>query len=96
VDHGTPGIHLNTIYNHRKGTVSKEITDALVRQQQQDITLANQKGKRDLAMKYRNELLKLLIPQRIEQKIEGRQNWIVTLNDNQRELMFNLHPQLSG
>jgi hypothetical protein len=84
-DHGTPGIHLNTIYNHRKGTVSKEITDELVRQQQLDITLANQKGKRELALKYRNELLKLLIPQRIEQTIEGGdQNWTVTLNDNSK------------
>ncbi|TFH21656.1 hypothetical protein E4G67_05400 [Candidatus Bathyarchaeota archaeon] len=83
-DHGTPNIHLNTIYNHRRGTVSQEITDELVRQQQLDITLANQKGKRELAMKYRNELLKLLIPQRIEQMIEGGQNWTVTLNDNSK------------
>jgi hypothetical protein len=84
-DHSTPGIHLNTIYNHRKGTVSKEITDELVRQQQQGITLANQKGKRELSLKYRNELLKLLIPQRIEQKIESSgQNWTVNINDNSK------------
>jgi hypothetical protein len=76
-------IGINTIYRHRKSVVGQEIADEMVRAQQRSIRRQEEKNP-GLAMKYRNELLKLLIPQRIEQKIEGGQNWIVTLNDNSK------------
>lgn len=63
-------IHLNTIYNHRKGAVSQEIINETLRQQQFSIALADERQPA-LALKYRNELLKILMPQKLEQKIEG-------------------------
>ncbi len=59
-------IHLNTIYNHRKGPVAKEIIEQMMIQQQQDITIATQKGDYKTAMHYRNEMLKLLVPIKTE------------------------------
>jgi hypothetical protein len=77
-------IGLNTVYRPRKSVVGQEIADEMVRTQQRSILKQEEKNPA-LAMKYRNELLKLLIPQRIEQKIEGSgQNWTVTINDNSK------------
>lgn len=58
-------INLNTIYKHRKSTVGQEITDELIRQQERDILKVESENKA-LALKYRNELLKLLIPFKTE------------------------------
>lgn len=58
-------IHPNTIYNHRKSPVGQEIIDELIRQQERAILRADAED-RKLAMHYRNELLKILLPQRIE------------------------------
>jgi len=74
-------IGLATIYRHRTGTASKEIADETLKQQQRSI-LKQEQANPQLAMKYRNELLKLLIPQRIEQKIEGSINDRVEIIDN--------------
>ena len=76
-------IGINTVYRHRKSVVGQEIADEMVRAQQRSIRRQEEKNP-GLAMKYRNELLKLLIPQRIEQKIEGGQNWTVNINDNSK------------
>lgn len=65
-EHSYPTVHLNTIYNHRKGPTAQEIIDEMITQQQQDITIADQQGNRKLAMHYRNELLKVLVPIKTE------------------------------
>ena len=57
--------HLNTIYNHRHGLTAQHLIDELMQQQQRAI-LKSDSDNPDLAMKYRNELLKILLPQRIE------------------------------
>lgn len=62
-------IHINTIWNHRKSPAGQEIIDELIRQQERAILKADVED-RALAMKYRNELLKILLPQRIEAKGE--------------------------
>jgi len=56
------GIALDTIYRHRKGAVSHEIAEETFKQQQRSI-LKQDQANPELAMRYRNELLKLLIPQ---------------------------------
>jgi DNA-binding transcriptional MerR regulator len=58
-------IGIATIYRHRTGAIAQEITDELIRQQQRDI-LRQQQTNPELALKYRNELLKLLIPVKAE------------------------------
>ena len=58
-------IHIGvaTIYRHRTSALAHEIVEAMAVQQQQDITIESQKGNREVAMKYRNEFLKIMIPQ---------------------------------
>jgi hypothetical protein len=53
-------INLNTIYKHRRSPIGQEMINELIRQQQRDILKADSENK-PLAMKYRNELLKLLL-----------------------------------
>ena len=64
-------IGLATVYRHRHSITGQKIVDELFRSQRRDIALEENGETR---MKYRNELLKILIPQRIEslsiQKIE--------------------------
>ena len=55
-----------------------------MRQQQRDI-LKSSSDDKALAMKYRNELLKLLLPQRIEQKVEGGESWSIEIVDNSKK-----------
>jgi intein-encoded DNA endonuclease-like protein len=70
-------LNLNTVYTHRRSSVGKEIIDELVRMQLRSIAYAAGKGSAQ-ALKYRNELLKILIPVRIEslsiQKTEATVN----------------------
>lgn len=56
---------LDTIYRMRKSPVGQEIIDEIIREQQRDIFRA-QATQPALALKYRNELLKILIPERPE------------------------------
>jgi hypothetical protein len=58
-------IGINTVYRHRKSEVGQEIIEELIRQQERDI-LKSDTDDRELAMRYRNELLKILIPSRME------------------------------
>jgi hypothetical protein len=53
-------INLNTIYKHRRSPIGQEMINELIRQQQRDILKVDAENK-PLAMKYRNELLKLLL-----------------------------------
>lgn len=55
---------LNTIYAHRNSLTTAQLIDELLRQQERDITKAVTD---ELRMKYRNELLKILLPVRIIQ-----------------------------
>ena len=65
-------IGLNTVYRHRHSITGQKIIDELFRQQRRDIALEQDSDKR---MKYRNELLKILVPQRIESiSFERREN----------------------
>lgn len=56
---------LDTIYKKRHSLTAQNLIDELLRQQERDILKADAEN-REVAMKYRNELLKILIPQRIE------------------------------
>jgi hypothetical protein len=49
-----------TVYRHRQGKTTRDLVDELMRQQQFDITTCDNP---ELKMKYRNELLKIFIPQ---------------------------------
>jgi hypothetical protein len=59
-------INLCTIYKHRHSSVGREIIDELIRMQLRSIAHAAGKGASAQALKYRNEMLKILIPVRIE------------------------------
>lgn len=56
---------LHTIYNHRQSLTAQHLIDELIRKQERAILKADTKDP-SAAMKYRNELLKILVPQRIE------------------------------
>jgi hypothetical protein len=58
-------ICLNTIYKHRRSLTAQHLIDQLINKQLRDI-LSQRKDSPELSMRYRNELLKILIPQRIE------------------------------
>jgi hypothetical protein len=51
---------LNTIYTHRNGLTAKNLVDELLTQQKRAITKTSDE---ELGLKYRNELLKIFIPQ---------------------------------
>jgi len=65
IDKNTVTISLNTIYKHRKSAVAQEIIDELIRQQERRI-LKQEHDNPELSLKYSNELLKILIPTRVE------------------------------
>lgn len=54
---------LNTIYAHRRSITAEQLVDELQRQQERDIT---KETNSDIRMKYRNELLKMLLPIKAE------------------------------
>lgn len=54
---------LNTIYTHRHSITTEQLVDELQRQQERDIT---KEQNSEVRMKYRNELLKILVPLRAE------------------------------
>jgi hypothetical protein len=98
-DEGLSHISEKTIRRHRKSQLAKEIVEEQARAQHRDISRSQQDAAtlmkehdkkmaykfRALGMHYRNEFLKIMIPQRIEQKIEGTgQNWTVNINDNSK------------
>ena len=58
-------ICLNTIYKHRRSLTAQNLIDQLISKQLRAILKSNEANP-ELAMRYRNELLKILIPQRIE------------------------------
>ena len=80
-EHGYNHVGLATVYRHRKGLLAAEITEETARQQRRSI-LKQDEANPQLAMKYRNELLKLLIPQRIEALTYNRSEINVNTNQN--------------
>jgi len=74
-------ISLHAVYNIRKGLTAQQMIDELQREQQRDIAKCETPA---LKMKYRDLLLAKLIPQRVEQKIEGEENVKVEIIDNSR------------
>ena len=61
-EHGYKHVGLATVYRHRTNALAKEITEETLRQQRRSI-LKNEESHPELSMKYRNEILKLMIPQ---------------------------------
>lgn len=55
-------IGLATIYRHRHSLTTQDLIDELLRQQERDITKAESKT----ALHFRNELLKILLPIRVQ------------------------------
>lgn len=76
-------ISLHTVYNHRRSLTAQQLIDELIRRQERAILKADAEHP-ELAMKYRNELLKVLVPQRIEADIQStnREIRIVASWDN--------------
>ena len=58
-------IGLNTIYKHRHSLTGQNLIDQLINKQLRDI-LSQRKDNPELSMRYRNELLKILVPVQIE------------------------------
>ena len=63
-------ISLHTVYNKRNSLTAQQMITELQREQMKDIATTSSPG---LRLKYRNELLKILLPKKLEQKmrIEG-------------------------
>ena len=59
-----PSISLATIYRHRHNLTAQHLIDELLRRQDRAIFKADTDDP-ELGMKYRNELLKILLPQKI-------------------------------
>jgi len=78
---------LDTVYKHRHSLTAQDLIDQLIRQQERAILKADTDD-RELAMKYRNELLKILLPQRIEAMSYSRQDV------NVRKVEFVVSPKL--
>jgi hypothetical protein len=70
---------LATVYRRRNSLTAKTMIDELQRQQQQDIT---ESGDTELKLKYRNELLKILLPQKIEANMTALPKILVEIVDN--------------
>jgi len=70
---------LNTIYKHRHSLTAQNLIDELIHRQERAILKADTDDP-PLAMKYRNELLKILVPQRIEaySRVDQNVNTTVT------------------
>jgi len=81
------GIHvgLATVYRHRHSLTAQNIIDELMRKQFRDIA---KEENPELRMKFRNELLKILVPQRIEAMSYSRQDV------NVRKVEFVVSPKL--
>ena len=74
-------ISLHAVYNHRKSLTAQNLIDELIRRQERAVLKADTDSPA-LAMKYRNELLKLLMPQRIEAAVSGLPKLLVEIVDN--------------
>ena len=61
-------ISLNSVYNLRHGVTAQDIIDELIRRQERAIRLADSEDPA-LGLKYRNELLKILVPHTHNPKI---------------------------
>jgi len=83
---------LNTIYKHRHSLTAQTLIDELVRRQERAILKADTDDP-PLAMKYRNELLKILVPQRIESYSRVDQNvnaTVTSIESNLRDYQWAL------
>ena len=75
-------ISLHAVYNIRRGLTAQQMIDELQREQQRDIAKCDDSA---LKMKYRDLLLAKLIPQKVEQKIEGGESFRVEIVDNSKD-----------
>ena len=72
-------ISVHCVYNIRHGFTAQEIIDELMREQRRDIAKSENPSVR---MKYRDLMLAKLMPQKIEQKLEGGDSFRVEIVDN--------------
>ncbi|MCJ7767085.1 hypothetical protein MUP79_01660 [Candidatus Bathyarchaeota archaeon] len=77
-------ICLTTIYKHRHSLTAQNLIDELIRRQERAILKADSDNP-ELAMKYRNELLKILVPQRIEALTFSKQEITINTPDYSEE-----------
>jgi hypothetical protein len=79
---------LDTIYRHRHSLTAQNLIDELIRRQERAIFKADT-DMPEVGMKYRNELLKILLPQKIEavsyEKID--ENVTVNVTENEDEIL---------
>ena len=75
-------ISLHTVYNKRNSLTAQQMINELQREQLKDIAKTSNPG---LRLKYRNELLKILLPIKLEQnmRIEGAPT-LVEIVDNSK------------
>ena len=74
-------ISLHTVYNKRNSLTAQDMINELQREQMKDIATT---GSPALRLKYRNELLKILIPIKMEQrmKIEKSPIWVEIVDNS--------------
>ena len=77
-------ISLHTVYNHRRSLTAQNLIDELIRRQER-ASLKADADHPELAMKYRSELLKILVPQRIEAVSYSEVEEKVTVNVTENE-----------
>jgi hypothetical protein len=75
-------ISLQAVYNIRHGLTAQQMIDELQREQQRDIDQCESPA---LKMRYRDLLLAKLIPQKVEQKIEGGETIRFEIIDNSKD-----------
>ena len=76
-------ISLHTVYNKRNSLTAKEMISELQREQLKEIATVKNPG---LRLKYRNELLKILLPIKMEQnmRIDGNSG-VIEILDNSKQ-----------
>ena len=65
------GIHRRTLYEYRKTMAFNEFKERMIDDQLEDIMTARSKGDLATAMRYREGLIKIAVPRKIEQTIEA-------------------------
>jgi len=64
------GIDRNTLYKYRKTVAFQEFKERMIDEQLEDIMNVRSQGDLATAMRYREGLIKIAVPKKIEQKIE--------------------------
>jgi hypothetical protein len=82
-------ISLHCVYNLRRSLTAQQIIDELMREQRRDIARSEDPATR---MKYRDLLLAKMVPQKIEQTVEGGESFRVEIIDNSKPSSNSVSP----